>query len=234
MVSSAFAGARRLDMPDFAHVVSLNVGRAQPIQAGRGQVQTGFFKSPVRGRVSLRGHNLEGDQQADLRVHGGPYKAVYAYPSEHYTFWQDELARPDLLAGAFGENLTTAGLSEETILIGDQFRIGSAILQVSQPRMPCFKLALRFERTDMIKKFWMSGRSGFYFSVLQEGELAAGDEIQKTADGPEKVTVGDILRLYKGEEWDGKLRQRALASPLKGSWKQVIRERLTEAVSESV
>ncbi len=182
----------------------------------------------------MRGRNLEGDQQADLRVHGGPYKAVYAYPSEHYSFWQNELALPDLTAGAFGENLTTAGLSEETILIGDQFRIGSAILQVSQPRMPCFKLALRFETTDMIKRFWASGRSGFYFSIVQEGELAAGDEMQKIADGPEKVTVADILRLYKGEEWDSRLRQRALDSPLKGSWKQVIRERLTETIVERV
>lgn len=182
----------------------------------------------------MRGHNLQGDQQADLRVHGGPNKAIYAYPSEHYSFWQQELARPDLPAGAFGENLTTAGLSEESIFIGDQFRIGSAVLQVTQPRMPCFKLALRFERADMIKRFWASGRSGFYFSVVQEGELAAGDQMEKIAEDPERVTVADVLRLYKGEEWDARVRKRALASPLKGSWKQVIRGRLTEAVPEGV
>ena len=222
--------ARKSGMVALARVASLNVGRPKLIQTANREVRTGFFKTPVSGRVPVRGHQIDGDQQADLRVHGGPYKAVYAYPSEHYPYWQTELGIPNLSPGSFGENLTIEGLTEETTVIGDQFRIGSAILQVSQPRMPCFKLALRFERSDMVKKFWASGRSGFYFSVVQEGDMAAGDPIEKIADGPQNVTIADVLRLYRGDEWGDEVRQRALASPLRGSWKQVIQQRLTETV----
>ena len=134
----------------------------------------------------------------------------------------------DLPFGALGENLTTIGVTEETACIGDRYRIGTSVLQVTQPRMPCYKLGLRFERADMVKRFWQSGRSGIYFSIVQEGELAAGNTIEKVAAGPESITVADVVRLYKGEEWSSDLRERALRSPLRGGWKQGIQARLTE------
>lgn len=192
-------------------------------------VATSIFKSPVEGSVAVRGHNIEGDRQADLRVHGGPYKAVYLYPSEHYAFWSGQLGGIDLPFGAFGENLTTAGLTEEAICIGDQFRFGTAVLQVTQPRMPCYKLGLRFGRSDMVKRFWQNGRPGIYFSIVEEGELARGSSIEKIADGPEHITIADVVRLYKGEEWSSDLRDRALRSPLRGSWKTDIQSHLSES-----
>lgn len=192
-------------------------------------VRTGIFKSPVDGPVAIKHTKVEGDEVVDLRVHGGPYKAVYLYPSEHYEFWQRELASGELPFGAFGENLTTEGLTEETAHIGDQFRIGSAILKVTQPRMPCFKLALRFERADMVKKFWQSGRSGIYFSVVQEGEVERGSAIEKIESDPEQVSVADVVGLYKGMEWNPDLLERALRAPLFGSWKRDIQSRLVEA-----
>lgn len=198
---------------------------------GSRMVSTSIFKSPIEGTVGVREHNIDGDQQADLRVHGGPYKAVYLYPSEHYPFWKQELDLSELPFGAFGENLTTMGLSEEKICIGDRFRAGTAILQVTQPRMPCFKLGLRFGRADMVKRFWQNGLPGVYFSIVQPGELARESSIEKIGDGPEHVTVADIVRLYKGEEWSSGLRERALRSPLRGSWKRDIHSRLTEEQS---
>lgn len=211
-------------------VVSLNLGLARAVETNGRSVRTAIFKDPVTHRTQLGLTGLTGDQQADLRVHGGPYKAVYSYPSEHYEFWRTELGVRDLPFGAFGENLTTAGLSEETVFIGDCFRVGSTILQVSQPRMPCFKLAIRFGRADMVKLFWRSGRSGIYFSVVETGELGPGDVMTRTESGPETVSVADIVRLYQGTEWSSELRERALRSPLYGSWKSGIRERLTEHV----
>ncbi len=209
-------------------VVSINVGQPRQIeQAGR-TVMTSIFKVPAKGRRELRGNNIEGDRQADLRVHGGPYKAVYMYPEEHYSFWKAELGLETLEYGAFGENLTTRGLLEEKIRIGDQFRAGSGVLQVTQPRMPCFKLQLRFGRSDMVKKFWQSGRSGVYFSINREGFLEAGDQLERISDGPEDVSIADVVRLYKGEEWREEVRNRALRAPLYGSWKAGIQSRLVE------
>ena len=138
-------------------LISVNLGQPRTVLAGKHSVRTSIFKEPTDERVSVHHNSLEGDRQADLRVHGGPYKAVYAYPSEHYNYWAAELPGMDLPFGAFGENLTTAGLLEHTIAIGDRFRVGSTVLEVTQPRMPCFKLALRFGRSDMVKKFWASG-----------------------------------------------------------------------------
>jgi MOSC domain-containing protein YiiM len=192
--------------------------------AGRA-VLTSIFKSPVEGKVAVRQRNLAGDKQSDLRVHGGPYKAVYCYPGEHYPFWSEELPGMDLTFGAFGENLTTEGLSEETVYIGEQFRIGSAILQVTQPRMPCFKLGIRFGRVDMVRRFWLSGRPGIYFSVLEEGQLEAGDPIESVARCAESVTVADVLRIYRGDEKSADLLRRALRSPLFGNWKRELQER---------
>src|SRR5688572_10057572 len=135
-----------------------------------------MFKEPVSGRVMPRTLSLDGDRQADLSVHGGPLKAVYAYPSEHYDFWKRELPDMDLRWGMFGENFTTEGMFETEINIGDKFRIGLAEVMVTQPRMPCYKLGIRFGRTDIIKRFLASEGSGLYFSVLKEGEVEAGDE----------------------------------------------------------
>ncbi len=203
-------------------VLSINVGLPRSIDTPAGPVLTSIFKSPVEGRVPLRAYNLAGDRQSDLRVHGGPYKAVYLYPFEHYSYWAAELPRTDLPFGAFGENLTTEGITEDTAHIGDQFRIGSALLQVAQPRMPCYKLALRFNRADMVRRFWHSGRSGIYFSIVEEGELERGDTITQTAAGPGQISVADVMHLYKGETADPDLLARALGSPLHGSWKAEI------------
>jgi len=205
-----------------AHLVSVNTGRPREVELPGGTVITAIWKTPVEGRVALRRLNLDGDRQADLQVHGGPYKAVYAYASEHYSYWARELPGFDLPCGAFGENLTTAGLLEDAVHIGDRFRIGSAVLQVTQPRMPCYKLNIRFDRADMVKRFWMSGRSGIYFSVVEEGELGAGDEIERIGRGPEEIAVGDVVRLFKGEETDPEKFRGAMRSPLHGSWKEEI------------
>jgi MOSC domain-containing protein YiiM len=209
-------------------VLSINVGSPRKVETRTGTVLTSIFKSPVEGKVALAGHNLQGDRQSDLNVHGGPYKAVYLYPFEHYAFWKRELPDADLTYGNFGENLTTEGLSEDDVHIGDQVRIGSAILQVTQPRMPCYKLAIRFGRADMVKRFWAGGRSGIYFSVVQEGELEAGDIIQVVACDPHRVSVGDVVKLFKGEFVDDELLERVLKSPLRGSWKKDIQSGILE------
>ena len=206
-------------------VVSVNVGEPRRVMAGGLAVSTAIFKSPVQGRVAIRDYNLDGDRQADLTVHGGRYKAVYLYPSEHYSYWAAELPGRELSFGMFGENLTTVGVAEETTRIGDRFRIGSTILQVTQPRMPCYKLDIRFDRADMVKRFWQSGRSGIYFSVVQEGDLAAGDRIDQVASGPEDLTVADVVRLFNRKENDAVKLRSALRAPLQGGWKEALLER---------
>ncbi len=210
---------------ELGRVISVNVGGPKRIPLRDRIVLTSIFKSPVSGRVPVRGHNLIGDKQSDLTVHGGPYKAVYCYPHEHYAFWREQLPDMDLPFGVFGENLTTEGFTEEDLCIGDQLRIGSAVLQVTQPRMPCYKLAIRFGHADMVKRFWRSGRPGIYFSVVKEGDLAAGDAAEKEAEDPERVSVADVVRLYRGEENSTQLRERAFRAPLFGSWKRELRER---------
>jgi MOSC domain-containing protein YiiM len=159
-------------------VVSLNLGLPQTVQWKGKAVSTGIFKASVSGRIALRPLNFDGDRQADLSVHGGPDKAVYVYPAEHYAYWRRELPDMALPWGMFGENLTTEGLQEEDALqVGDRFRIGSAEVVVTQPRLPCFKLGLRFGRDDIVRRFLASGRTGFYFRVVGEGDVAAGDPI---------------------------------------------------------
>src|ERR1044072_7317644 len=155
-------------------IISLNVGLPREIVYKDRRIVTGIFKEPVEGRIRARKLNLDGDRQADLKVHGGPEKAVYVYPSEHYDFWKSELPDMDLPWGMFGENFTTTGLLETEVHIGDRFRIGTAELMVTQPRMPCYKLGIRFGRDDIIKRFLASERTGFYSSVLKEGEVGAG------------------------------------------------------------
>lgn len=214
-------------IPRLASIVSVNVGTPRQVPAAHGQtVLTSIFKSPVEGRRAVRRHNVEGDQQSDLTVHGGPNKAVYCYPSEHYAYWKEQLPDYDLsVYGAFGENLTTSGLLETDVWIGDHFRAGSAVLKVTQPRMPCFKLGIRFNLSTMVKRFWQSGRSGIYFSIVEEGDLAAGDTIERIARGPEQLSVADVVRLYRGDDKNPELLDRALRAPLSGSWKEEIRER---------
>src|SRR4030095_11884123 len=159
-------------------------------------VTTGIFKDPVDGPVRLRTLNLDGDRQADLKVHGGIHKAVYAYPAEHYDYWHRELPGVELPWGMFGENLTTEGLFESGVNIGDRFRIGSAELVAAQPRLPCYKLALKFGRDDIIKRFLDSRRTGLYFAVLEEGDFSAGDSIELISPDPHQVTIAEITRLF--------------------------------------
>jgi MOSC domain-containing protein YiiM len=172
-------------------VISINVGRPREVEWRDQIVQTSIFKQPVTGRVRVDRLNIEGDQQSDLTVHGGVDKAVYVYFSEHYDFWRKELPDFVLSWGAFGENLTTTGLTEDDVRIGDRFGIGSAEFVVTQPRMPCFKLTIRFARADMIKRFYRSGRSGFYLAVAKEGEIGAGDEISLLNRDAAAITIAE-------------------------------------------
>jgi MOSC domain-containing protein YiiM len=191
-------------------------------------VTTGIFKEPVEGRVRLRKLNLDGDRQADLSVHGGPDKAVYCYPAEHYSYWGDELKRSDLPWGMFGENFTVEGMLEHEANIGDRFRIGSAVVMVTQPRMPCYKLGIKFGRDDMLKKFLSSLRSGFYFSVLEEGAVAAGDEIELLERDPNNITVTDITKLYSTEKTNNELKRRAIkVEALPASWRNYFLKQLS-------
>jgi MOSC domain-containing protein YiiM len=190
-------------------VVSVNVGRPREVTWKGIQVSTGIFKTPVEGPIDVKRLNLGDDQQADLSVHGGPDKAIYGYPSEHYGYWRQQLPQADLPWGAFGENLTTEGLLEDQIHIGDRLRIGTALLVVTQPRVPCYKLTIRFDRDDMIKRFIASHTSGFYFRVIEEGRLAAGDPIEIVHRDPAAVSVADINRLYYGHGGDSELLRRA-------------------------
>ena len=208
------------------HIVSVNIGRPCEVKRNGQSVLTSIWKNPVEGPVRVRRLNLDGDAQSDLRVHGGPEKAVYAYPSEHYDYWRRELEIDSLPWGAFGENLTTAGITESGIGIGDRIRIGSAELMVTQPRLPCFKLGIRFDRDDMIKRFMRSGRSGFYLAVVLEGELAAGDRMEIVSRDPNGVTVADVAATER-DALDRRLLERVIAVPaLPESWKRHIRSLL--------
>jgi len=201
-------------------IVSVNVEMPREVVWKGMRVQTAIFKEPVDGPVTISKLNLAGDKQADLTVHGGSEKAVYAYPAEHYEYWRRELPEVPFSWGKFGENLTTEGLGEDTLCIADRLRVGSAVLMVTQPRMPCYKLALRFDRDDMIKRFLTSQRSGFYFSVVEEGEVRAGSEVEILSRDPHRVSVVDVVRLYLGQTRDPELLQRAMnVSALPRNWK---------------
>ena len=202
-------------------LISVNVGLPRTVPGKGRPVITGIFKEPVGGSIRLRFLNLEGDGQADLSVHGGPDKAVYAYPSEHYAYWSQKLPDHELPLGMFGENFTIKGLREDSVNIGDRFRIGSAELVVTQPRLPCYKLALKFGRGDMVKRFLASGRTGFYLRVLKEGSLQAGGRIEPIAQDKNDVTVTAITRLYTGEHVDPEMFERALqVEALSASWRR--------------
>ena len=208
-------------------IISINVGRPRLVMRNDEPVSTGIFKDPVVGRVMLRTLNLDGDRQADLTVHGGPQKAVYVYPSEHYAFWKRELPDMDLPWGMFGENFTTEGMFETEINIGDRFRIGSAEVMVTQPRMPCYKLGIRFGRTDIIKRFLASERTGFYLSVLKEGEVGVDDAFELFDKNASGVRVVDVTRLYGSDKKNVELLRRAIATEaLPESWKEYFRKRI--------
>ena len=182
-------------MSSKVRVISVNVGLPREVAWKGRVVTTGFFKDPVSGRVAVRRLNLEGDKQADLTVHGGVDKAVYVYPAEHYDYWRQELPGVPLPWGAFGENLTTEGLLEGAVHIDDRFRIGSAEFRVTQPRQPCYKLSVRFGRDDIVKRFLISGRPGFYLAVLREGDVGVGDTIELVSRDASQVTVAASAQL---------------------------------------
>ena len=210
-------------------IVSINVGLPREVQWRGRTVTTSIFKAAVSGRVRVNRLNVAGDKQSDLTVHGGLDKAVYIYPSEHYAFWCGELPGVALSWGAFGENFTTEGLLEDAIRIGDRLRIGTAEFSVTQPRMPCFKLAIRFDRPDMVKRFLLSGRTGFYLNVSQEGEVGAGDPVRVIAHDGAAIAVADIVDLYTADGANQDLLRRASELPaLPEGWRDYFRKRLWE------
>jgi MOSC domain-containing protein YiiM len=214
-------------------IVSLNTGLPREVPWHGIKVTTGIYKQPVEGRVTLRTLNLDGDRQADLTVHGGAYKAVYCYPLVHYDYWTRELPHRDLPMAIFGENFTTDGLLEDSVYVGDRFSIGSAEVVVTQPRLPCYKLGIRFESDDMVRRFLASGRTGFYLGVTREGEVGAGDEIKVIARDPNAVPVSEITRLYIAKRYSARdvaSLQRALrVEALPESWKEYFRDSLEKA-----
>jgi MOSC domain-containing protein YiiM len=208
-------------------LVSVNVGLPREVDWHGRVVRTSIWKEPVDGPVRVSALNLEGDQQSDLSVHGGKDKAVYVYPREHYEYWKRELPGQELSWGAFGENLTTEGLLEPDVRIGDRLRIGSAEFVVTQPRTPCFKLGVRFGRDDMVKRFLRSGRSGFYLAVVREGEVARSNPIEFAGRDDHGVTVADIASLYARDMDDEGLVRRAIEVPaLPEGWKEYFRKRV--------
>jgi MOSC domain-containing protein YiiM len=210
-------------------LISLNVARPRLTVYNGATINTGIFKQSVSRRVQLRTLNLDGDRQADLSVHGGPHKAVYAYPSEHYDFWRQELPGVDLPWGAFGENFTTSGLSEDLLHIGDRLQIGSAVVMVRQPRMPCYKLAAKFQRDDIIDRFLLSGRSGFYFSVEKEGEVAPGNSFEFLSRNSDGITIAEMNCLLVRDRYNRDLLQKAMeTAALPDSWRETFARRIEQ------
>jgi len=209
------------------HLISVNVSLPKKVQHQRETVLTGIFKEPVEGRAMLRELNLDGDGQGDLTVHGGVHQAVYVYPFEHYEYWQEKLGRNDLTFGQFGENFTVMGMLEDQIHIGDIFRIGAAMVQVTQPRVPCYKLALKMKLPQFPKLFMASARTGFYLRVLQEGEVGAGDVIERIDVDPDPMSVQEVFRLAFGEQDDRVALQKAVGlRGLSPGWQSMFEERL--------
>lgn len=216
-------------------LISLNVARPQLALYNGATISTGIFKKPVSGPVQLRTLNLDGDRQADLAVHGGPNKAVYGYPSEHYDFWRQELPGMSLPWGMFGENFTTEGLRESDLHIGDRLQIGTAIIVVRQPRIPCYKLAVKFQRNDILARFLRSGRSGFYFSVEQEGTVAAGGSFEFLSKEPRGISIAEMNRLFAEDKYNSRLLETAIASAaLPEDWRDYFRKRQTGVGDEEV
>jgi len=213
-------------------LMSVNIGLPRDVMWHGRSVTTGIFKEPVHSRVRLRQLNLDGDRQADLSVHGGLYKAVYCYPLTHYDYWRRELPGRELPMGIFGENFTLDDESEESVHLGDQFSVGSAQVVVTQPRLPCYKLGIRFEADDMVKRFFVSRRTGFYLAVTSEGEVGTGDEMRILHRDPNGVPVSEITRLYAEKSYsstDVAWVQRVLrVEALPEGWKEYFRQRLEQ------
>ncbi len=211
-------------------LVSVNCGLPRETVWHGKSVITSIYKEPVEGRIALRALNLDGDRQADLSVHGGKDKAVYCYPIEHYDYWRTELTGHQLITGAFGENFTIQGLDEDAVHIGDKFSVGSAEVVVTQPRLPCYKLGIKFGSDDMVKRFLSSRRSGFYLAVTREGDVGAGDELLMLSHDPNAVPVSEITRLYVTKKYlieDVSQILRALkVAALPEGWKEYFREKL--------
>jgi MOSC domain-containing protein YiiM len=201
------------------NILSVNVGRPRLLSWNGATFSTGIFKEPVHGRVMLRRTNLDGDRQADLSVHGGPDKAVYGYPSEHYEYWQKEIGGKALPWGAFGENFTTEGLLEREVQVGDRYRVGAATVMATTPRLPCFKLAAKFQRDDMIERFLHSGRSGHYFSVIEEGEVGAGDEFEFLDTEIPTLSIYETFAAYTSLNLE-LLQRAAAATALPENWRE--------------
>ena len=212
-------------------LISINVALPRLANYRTQTVKTGIFKQPVASSVELRTLNLDGDRQADLAVHGGPFKAVYGYPSEHYPFWAQELPGTQMPWGMFGENFTTEGLFETHLHIGDRLQVGSAVIVVRQPRIPCYKLAVKFKRDDILARFLRSGRSGFYFSVEKEGSVQAGDSFESLSHEPEAITIAEMNHLFADDLYNRELLDKAIATPaLPGDWKDYFRKRIPSPV----
>jgi len=208
-------------------LISLNVGLPRIVESNGEPVTTGIFKEPKQGPVMLRTLNLDGDRQADLRVHGGVSKAVYGYPVEHYEFWRRELPDMELPFGMFGENFTTEGLREDSLNVGDRFRIGEAEVRVTEPRLPCYKLGIKFGRTDILRRFLQSRRTGFYFAVVKEGQVEAGDEIELLSRDSNNITIADITRLYAFAKDDVDTLQRVVKlEALSESWREYFQKQI--------
>lgn len=203
-----------------AMVISVNVGGVRQVPWKGRTVATGIFKAPVDGPVRVRGVNLEGDDQADRTVHGGPDKAVYAFPTEHYPAWREAFPAIEMPWGAFGENLTTQGLLEQDVRIGDRFRVGTVELTVTQPRMPCFKFAIRMGDPRVLRHMIETGHTGFYFAISREGELQAGDTVQYLGGPDDGLPVAELTRLYHRRDADERTLRAAAASPgLPETWR---------------
>ena len=213
-------------------LISLNTGLPREVTWHRRTVTTGIFKQPVEGRIALRTLNLDGDRQADLSVHGGAHKAAYCYPIEHYDYWKRELPGRELPLAVFGENFTTSGMTEDSVHLGDRFSIGSAEVVVTQPRLPCYKLGVRFQSDQMVQRFLASARTGFYVAVSREGEVGAGDDFAVVSRDPDAVPISDIMRLYVAKTYGPdevvSIRRALRVAALPDSWKDYFRERLKE------
>jgi MOSC domain-containing protein YiiM len=217
-------------------VLSVNVGLPRKVLFNGQTITTGIFKDPVKGPLMLRKLNLDGDKQADLTVHGGVNKAVYSYPAEHYDYWRKQFPNIQFMWGMFGENFTTKGLMEDTVNIGDQFQIGSAKLVATQPRMPCYKLGVRFGRMEIIKRFLASGRPGIYFRVLKEGEVQIDDTIQIIRKDKNNVTVKDIVHLYITRDHEDNIetmRRAIKISALPEGWKNEFQQNIEQLERKS-
>jgi MOSC domain-containing protein YiiM len=198
-------------------ILSVNSSKGITVDWNGRKVHTGIFKSPVLGKVMIRKHNLETDRQSDLRVHGGPDKAIYSYDDQDYQYWKQTLQR-ELSPGAFGENLTTEGLSDRDVFVGDILKVGQAVLQAVQPRLPCYKLGIRFGDDFMPKRFMEAERWGIYFRVLEEGTVEAGDAIEFINRDPQAFSVADLASILSNP--DAQKIERALAiSSLTEGWR---------------